>query len=162
MLSPYTNAEFTTLPLTAARAAMTGADKLVPPTVYQHVGGDAHPSDTYTITPELGLALNDMSGTARAVPHADDEYACCALEAVKYWLHPPPELLHPSSAASAPDDDVYSVVPPTAMTDGDIAGKLRPAPTSPADAKYDTVLDVKYVSNCVYDADSATPKLMLT
>jgi hypothetical protein len=97
-------------------AATIGEEALVPPTTcHEPVLPE---SLQYTATPVSG---SPMAATSASMRFAQ-LLSVCQLGFGITVLHPLPPLLHAVSAQPRVDDEVFSVVPPTARTPAEVAG----------------------------------------
>src|SRR5271167_4871508 len=103
---------------------MIGAATLVPPKTYHP---RPEPPGAYTATPVFGLATAATSPTVRLVQAA----SVCHGGFAKKRLQPLPVRVHTVSLHPRALLAWTRVVPPTAVTYGEAAGKCTPYPQSP-------------------------------
>jgi hypothetical protein len=101
-------------------AATMGEDALVPPTTCQEPV--APESLQYTATPVFGSPTAATSDSMRFA----QLLSVCQAGFGMTELHPLPPLVQADSAQPRVDDDVLSVVPPTASTPAEVAGYDAP------------------------------------
>jgi hypothetical protein len=115
-------------PMLVKDPAMIGEEALVPPTTCHEPS--LLESLQYTATPVSGSPIADTSASMRLA----QLLSVCQLGFGMTALQPLPPLFQAVSAQPRDDEDVFSVVPPTASTPAEVAGYDAPYPLSPADA----------------------------